>query len=62
MIFSSVRMADDAKLVVSLHRVFEQRSEKLLEKLTRHLKQRLPELEQLLYEAKSPPVTRTIVL
>ena len=55
-------MADDAKLVVSLHRVFEQRSEKLLEKLTRHLKQRLPELEQLLYEAKSPPVSRTIVL
>jgi len=59
--FESVRLVD-AKLVVRLHSVFEQRSERLLEQFVKHLRERTPELERLQYEAKSPPSTRTIII
>jgi len=52
----------DAKLVVRLHRVFEQRSERLLEQLKKHLRAKMPQLERLQYEASSPPSTRTIIM
>ena len=61
LIFDSVRLVD-TRLHVRLHRTFEQRSERLLEQLVKHLRARMPELERLLYEAKSPPSTRTIIL
>ena len=61
LIFESVRLTD-AKLEVRLHRVFEQRSERLLDHLVKHLRTKMPHLEQLLFQAKSPPSTRTIIL
>ena len=61
--FESVRLTGDAKLVVTLHRVFEQRSERLLDQLVKHLRARMPEkLKRLQYETNSPPSTRTIII
>jgi len=60
-VFESVRLTD-ARLEVRLHRAFEQRSDRLLEKLAKHLRAELPVLERLLHQTKSPPSTRTILL
>ena len=60
-VFESVKLNDN-RLEVRLKRNFEQRSERLLEKLVKHLQERMPQLEQLLFVAKSPPSTRTIIL
>ena len=59
--FDQVKL-EDTFVTVRLHRVFEQRSEKLLRQLVIHLRARMPKLERLLYEAKSPPSTRTIII
>ena len=61
LMFEYVRLADTT-LEMRLHRVFEQRHERLLEHLVKHLRPRMPHLERLLFHAKSPPSTRTIVL
>lgn len=64
-LFASVKLADTpgpVKLQVKLHPVFEQRSIKLLEKLVKHLRARMPELEWLEYKASSPPSTKTIII
>ena len=60
-LFKSLALTD-AKLVVSLNRAFEQRSDRILEQLVKHLRARMPPLERLQYEASSPPTTRTIIL
>ena len=63
LMFESVRLASsDTLLVVRLHRAFEQRAERLLEQLVKHLRKRMPSVERLEYEAKSPPSTRTIIV
>jgi hypothetical protein len=59
--FESVRLSD-ARLEVRFTRPFEQRSERLLEQLVKHLRVKMPDLERLLHVAKSPPSTRTIIL
>ena len=61
LMFRTVRV-DEATLVVELHQIFEQRSQKLLERFAKHLQARMPELERLKYEQKSPPSSRTIML
>lgn len=60
-IFQSVRLVDN-RLVVKLERSVEQRSEKLLDKLAKHLRARLPLIKRLEYETRSPPSTKTIMI
>ena len=50
-------------VVIVLSRAFEQRSEKLLERLKRHFRQRMPgQVQRLQYETKSPPSTKTYIV
>jgi len=58
--FESVRLVD-GKLVVKLNRSFEQRSDKLLDKLVKHLRGKLP-VQRLAYMSGSPPTTRTYII
>ena len=57
--FETVRV-QDTTLVVKLKRAFEQRSNQLLDRLTKHLRARLPQVKRLQYEQGT--TTRTIVL
>ena len=60
--FESLQLVG-AKLVVKLNYNFEQRSEKLLDKLAKHLRARLGgAIKMIQYETGSPPTTRTIVI
>ena len=59
--FKSVRL-DETRLVVKLHRSFEQRSAQLLDRLAKHLRARMPQLTRLIYEKSSPPSVSTIIL
>lgn len=60
--FEEVRL-QDTTLVVRLNRQFEQRSEKLFDKLKRHFRQRMGgQLVRLQYETKSPPSTKTYII
>ena len=59
--FESVRIID-SKLLVKLARPFQQRSEKLFDKLSRHIRQRMPEVERLMHESGSPATIRTYIL
>ena len=61
LMFESVRL-EEAKLTITLKKVFEIRSVKLLEHLVKFLRPRFPELKRLQYEAKSPPSTRLIIV
>ena len=59
-LFESVRL-NDRRLVVQLKRSFEQKSETLLDKLSKHLRRRLPgQLERLEY--KQGTMVRTIII
>ena len=60
-LFKSVR-TDGAKLVVKLNPTVEQRSEKLLDRLKKHLRATMPAIKQIHYEQGSPPTTRTIIV
>ena len=59
--FESVRV-EQRKIVVRLNRRFEQRSEKLLDRLVKYLRTEMPQLKQLQYEVRSPPTTRTFII
>ena len=60
--FEEVRL-HDATLVVNLNRNFEQRSEKLLNKLQQHLRERMGgQVQRLQYETKSPPTTKILIV
>lgn len=57
--FESVRPID-SRLVIKLKPSFEQRSEKLLDKLKLHLQKRMPEISSLEY--KSRTITKTLIV
>ena len=59
--FESVQLVD-TKLVIKLSRAVEQRSDKVLDRLAKHLRTRMPQIERLQYESGSPPTTRTIII
>eukprot|EP00322_Chrysochromulina_rotalis_P011501 CAMPEP_0115849154 /NCGR_PEP_ID=MMETSP0287-20121206/11302_1 /TAXON_ID=412157 /ORGANISM="Chrysochromulina rotalis, Strain UIO044" /LENGTH=236 /DNA_ID=CAMNT_0003303111 /DNA_START=40 /DNA_END=750 /DNA_ORIENTATION=+ len=58
--FETVRLVENNKLKVKLHRSFEQRADKLLDMLAKHLRKSLPQLERLQYDQAT--TTKTIVL
>lgn len=59
--FESVRVVD-SKLVVRLQGPFQQRSEKLMDKLAKHLRQRMPEVQRLMHESGRPATIRTYII
>lgn len=59
--FEVVRLNGD-RLDVKLQQAFEQRSDRLLDKLVKHLRVRLPVIKRLQYETRSPPSTRILVV
>jgi len=59
--FKSLSLSGD-KLEVTLNQAFQQRSDRLLEQLVKHLRAGMPQLKRLNYSSSSPPSTRTIIL
>ena len=59
--FKAVNVDGDS-LHVQLHQAVEQRSEKVLDRLAKHLRVNLPQVKRVKYECKSPPSTRTIIV
>ena len=59
--FESVRVID-SKLVIKLQRPFQQRSEKLFDKLVKLIRVRMPEVERVMHESSSPTSVRTYIV
>jgi len=57
--FESVRLVD-TRLVVKLKWAFEQRSDKLMDRLAKHLRKTMPQIRRLEYQIRS--ITNTIVI
>jgi len=57
--FESVRLVDN-RLVVKLKWAFEQRSDKLMDRLAKHLRKTMPQIQRLEYEVRT--ITHTIVV
>ena len=57
--FESVKPVD-SRLVIKLKSGLEQRSEKLLHKLARHLRERMPEISSIQYQKGT--ITQTVMV